>query len=926
MKSVERRIVCIVILCSSLWKAEGRHIRQRQRLLTPDEEAMARRFWRCCHHQHRSLTCSENSCYFFLEGDMTWREARRQCQDTYGRSDLSLFNILDQNTVTKMIAANAPDHPEKKRYEDWRAWVGFMNPGMIAGNSTDFFTVGEPVFYNGSSGSPQQPASGAGPFFGWVHFLQKGLEYGLAGRKGRAPAACNFTIPVDLYRRCFSDGYGFACHSGGKDTCSSTTWNGRSLGSSPVGVVQRVVCPGSRFEEYYECYPDNTWRRLNGSCYEEWAADILDDLYDDSGDVLSLASDMYDYVAATRETYRKRETPGQGPKDVPFSLGKVIDIVHSIVDLGDKQAANHTPVESFNFTQHVISTLSLMVDSDQNWEWQNVTKDEQSYLASKIIVEAEKTGRLLACSQVDDSMNNATRTLIRRENIELQVFPLTKAETVVCFPSCDSDESSSIRINGELPMEDLPEVCNKPAYVGVALLYRNLGNRLLRSRYSEQELLEDRKEHDLSHAVVNSEVAGFSLGAFNTSIPFEDKVVVVTLKHINATTKSPTCAFWNFSKLGGMGQWDTSGCEVDAATSTPLQTTCRCDHLTNFAVLVDMTGEVEDTPVMTVLTVVCCVLSIVCLTITMACLICVRALRCRRSVIACNVSFCLIVSNFIILTGFKMTQTFGIECLVTRSVLLYALLAAFMWMLLEGYHLYRMLVIVFNHNSISLRWFYAFGYGIPVAITAAAACLTRNRFRDNFCWFASEDIFYFCGPMIAVIVVNIVVLTVALSTASSVKVKKKLRRSESIATWLKGSASLVFLLGITWVLGLPLLAGRAVPYMEYVFTVVNGSQGVTMFLFHIACNEKARVTILKALRNHAFCGTLVQMKKGAQKRGFKGSLSFGSQSSTNSTQLNSVLSETADVPLREVAADTTCTRYSERFGKKKGGLAPTDRH
>ena len=58
---------------------------------------------------------------------------------------------------------------------------------------------------------------------------------------------------------------------------------------------------------------------------------------------------------------------------------------------------------------------------------------------------------------------------------------------------------------------------------------------------------------------------------------------------------------------------------------------------------------------------------------------------------------------------------------IVAGVLHYFLLAAFLWMFLEGLQLYVMLIEVFESEK-SRRWYYyAAGYGIPAIIVAVSA-------------------------------------------------------------------------------------------------------------------------------------------------------------------------------------------------------------
>ena len=51
---------------------------------------------------------------------------------------------------------------------------------------------------------------------------------------------------------------------------------------------------------------------------------------------------------------------------------------------------------------------------------------------------------------------------------------------------------------------------------------------------------------------------------------------------------NPTCAFWEHSEKLMSGGWSHFGCKVHSSNVT--HTVCQCQHLTNFAILMDVTG------------------------------------------------------------------------------------------------------------------------------------------------------------------------------------------------------------------------------------------------------------------------------------------------------------------------------------------------
>lgn len=77
--------------------------------------------------------------------------------------------------------------------------------------------------------------------------------------------------------------------------------------------------------------------------------------------------------------------------------------------------------------------------------------------------------------------------------------------------------------------------------------------------------------------------------------------------------------------------------------------------------------------------------------------------------------------------------------------------------------------------------------------------------------------------------------------------QKHQRRNVGISSWIKGSAVLVILLGLTWITGLFFIQKENV-VMAYVFTGLNSLQGLFIFLFHCVFNEKVRKEFVKSIR------------------------------------------------------------------------------
>ena len=94
--------------------------------------------------------------------------------------------------------------------------------------------------------------------------------------------------------------------------------------------------------------------------------------------------------------------------------------------------------------------------------------------------------------------------------------------------------------------------------------------------------LTDKKQEVSKDWVLNSKVisASFSVGKH---VQLENPLQI-TLKHLDQNLSNPICVFWNFE----YNSWSNSGCRVKETSN--FETTCECDHLTIFALLMRSDG------------------------------------------------------------------------------------------------------------------------------------------------------------------------------------------------------------------------------------------------------------------------------------------------------------------------------------------------
>ena len=124
------------------------------------------------------------------------------------------------------------------------------------------------------------------------------------------------------------------------------------------------------------------------------------------------------------------------------------------------------------------------------------------------------------------------------------------------------------------------------------------------------------------------------------------------------------CVFWDFKQL----EWSTDGCHRVEEESNLIETVCKCNHLTNFAALMDVNGREEWSLTKAILSYICGFLSIFGLVFTINLIVRRRphsseknisvkaSLDDMRSIITCNLCVCLLLTNLLVLFGMDRTN------------------------------------------------------------------------------------------------------------------------------------------------------------------------------------------------------------------------------------------------------------------------------
>ncbi|XP_054610465.1 adhesion G-protein coupled receptor G4-like isoform X2 [Dunckerocampus dactyliophorus] len=363
--------------------------------------------------------------------------------------------------------------------------------------------------------------------------------------------------------------------------------------------------------------------------------------------------------------------------------------------------------------------------------------------------------------------------------------------------------------------------------------------------------------------ILNSLVVSASVSNTTSQIQDLQVDIQITLRHLQPSYPhmDTQCVYWNFNKNNGRGGWDPRGCRKH--NSSLDFTTCLCDHLTHFGVLLDVSRTPVDKAnehILTIITYGGCGVSSLFLGITVLTYTAFHKLRQDYpSKILINLSLALLGLNLAFLLD-SWLSSWGMDglCVAAAAALHYFLLASFTWMGLEGVNMYFALVKVFNvYVPAYMLKFCALGWGIPLIICVLVLIVNREAYghlyndvhtrmepianSDSFCWFQDDITFYVSVVAYALLVFlfNIAVFVVVLIQIRHMRATSPSGTRGGLMHDLKGIVTLTLLLGLTWTVGF-FTWGPARLVLLYMFSVLNAMQGMFIFLFHCLMKENVR--------------------------------------------------------------------------------------
>ncbi|XP_018362518.1 PREDICTED: latrophilin Cirl-like isoform X3 [Trachymyrmex cornetzi] len=684
------------------------------------------------------------------------------------------------------------------------------------------------------------------------------------------------TVPSTLYPESTSNGSPWYDY---RQVCPPVVARNLSWNTTRAGDVAVQSCPGgANGLARWRCLARGEsafWHRDNpdlSECRSVWLT-TLENRVTDGDVILGISRELSQVTNNSRGLYGG---------DMMITTKIIKNMAEKMaLDIKTYQDSNQREVSVTELLQGVVRTGSNLLDKAQMASWKDLSHQEQMRVATSLLIGLEENAFLLADTLLQEKtiMHEGKNILMevrvldaRNIGNELEVFPSEAAQQRWTVSNdrveltrgalLDNSEAGIVRLVF-MAFDRLEEILQPQAEPPSVVM--NDDPQPLPRRNTTR--------------LLNSKVISASLGK-GRHIQLSEPVRVYFRHLAVENVTNPTCVFWDYI----LSAWSDEGCQIQKTNET--HTVCECNHLTNFAVLMDVHAvrlDIAHQVALQIITYIGCIISVVCLVLAILTFQLFRGLKSDRTTIHKNLCVCLLIAEVLFVCGIGQTNQ-RIVCGIVAGLLHFFFLCAFAWMFLEGFQLYVMLIEVFEAEKSRLRWYYLVAYGAPLLVVAISCIIDPLSYgTDRYCWLRADNyfIFSFVGPVILVILANLVFLSMAIymmcrhaNTTVAMKSKEHSRlasasgkeenalpnKLQAHLAWLRGAIVLVFLLGLTWTFGLLYLNQESV-VMAYIFTVLNSLQGLFIFVFHCVQNEKVRKEYRKFVRRHSWLPKCLRCSK-----------------------------------------------------------------
>ncbi|XP_021329059.2 adhesion G protein-coupled receptor G3 [Danio rerio] len=343
--------------------------------------------------------------------------------------------------------------------------------------------------------------------------------------------------------------------------------------------------------------------------------------------------------------------------------------------------------------------------------------------------------------------------------------------------------------------------------------------------------------------VLNNEVYAIEMG---TKIKNLSNTINLSFNMSQSTSGTPTCYSWDGN--GSKPDWTTEGCRTVVNGSG---ITCKCEHLTFFAVLMappDITLRESDLTALTYITYIGCGLSMFFLGVGLFMHFLMRKAKATNSVhVLINLFLALFMLNVAFLTNEYVVQAQNsILCRVMAAFLHYCLLSSFTWFAVEALHLCLQMTKTATLKHYLLKITVA-GWAPPAFVVSVIFSLGKYG-EDNImtesrnvtmCWIVDSTVHYVVniGYYCFVFTFTLGTFIVVVRWLSMLRMSKwskdgKVKRSGTATSDISTMLGLCCLLGLTWGISFFSYGALRMP-SYYIFTILNSLQGFFLFVYYL---------------------------------------------------------------------------------------------
>ncbi|XP_022326973.2 adhesion G-protein coupled receptor G7-like isoform X2 [Crassostrea virginica] len=490
-------------------------------------------------------------------------------------------------------------------------------------------------------------------------------------------------------------------------------------------------------------------------------------------------------------------------------------------------------------TDYVLQTLSNVLEASE-----------------QVLTTAHNIGS--STTRILESVEKVTKNVVLKDKkyvnfkkaFALSVTDITPGDTPIIGIQLKSIDVDVVLNNESISLISADENINVSSInTGIILPPVSLqGNntRVILTIYENTNIFQVRPQN--RHYMLNGKVASATLISNGKSVKdLAGKYVQSVYKPLNDSVDS-VCGFWNHSLYATSGGWSTKGC-IKTEVKDGL-VVCECNHLTNFAILLDVKSQTDvldagNQLALSVITIIGLSLSIIGLGLTVVSFILIRQLRKGRGQQTLfNLALALLCSMVIFLAGMDRTESYY-GCIAVAALMHYFLLVSFMWMLVEGFLQYLRFVRVLGTYvprfmlKVSIP-----AWGLPLLPVIIVLAVDYDLYKGGnyYCWMSPTPFYYaFLIPMALIIIVNCIVFALVLK--SLLNRPKGLQSNQSEAKQammnLKAALSIFILLGLTWIFGILAIEDARVIF-SYIFTILTTFQGFFIFILFVAREKQFR--------------------------------------------------------------------------------------